>query len=156
MLDKANCFFKIRTHIGQDYLKLKSLSPATFHRTTKKELFKKNIRRLTQEDSGSEVLLPLLRIQENENDQSNISLLILTCFSLSDVHFREIEAYGMCQMFPHMLRRVIRKSDIPSIIMNKFLAVIVEICGRSEISSELLGELLILNAKLKLAVQISF
>jgi hypothetical protein len=137
MLEKANCFFGIRAHLEQDYLKMKSLSTSTFHRGTKKQLFKKNIKRVIQQDPGSEALMPLLYMQKDENIRLNV--FFLACFSLSDHHFRRIEDHGLNEKFPLLLRKVISINDISSSIMQRFVAIVRALCGTDETSKSILG-----------------
>lgn len=136
MLEKANCFLGIRTHLEQDYLKMKSLSATSFHRGTKKQLFKKNVIRSIQQDPGSETLMQLLYMQKDESN--DVDLFFLACFSLSDRHFRLIKDHGLNEKFPLLLRKVV-SINISSSIMQRFVAIVRDICGTDETSKIILG-----------------
>lgn len=137
MLKKANCLFRIRVHLEKDRQKLKLLSPSDFHRTTKKKLFKKNMTSLINQGIGSQTMKVFCDTQKDDNIR--VELLILVCFSLSDNDFRQIEDYGLVDGVSHLLRKMVDRNDVSTMMINTFAANVRPICGHHDTGKVLLG-----------------
>ncbi|OGE47631.1 hypothetical protein PENARI_c039G07396 [Penicillium arizonense] len=130
ILEKANCFSGLRAHLEQDNMKLKTFSASDFSRSTKRKLFNKNINRAARQCPGSQILIAFLDKENAEG--ARFDLFMLACFSLSEHHFQQIEKHGLSELFPHLLRRVIGRTDLTSALIDKMVTIIKETCGDDE------------------------
>ena len=137
MLQRANFFLGIRTHLQQEIPKLKFFTARAFHKSTKKKLFHNNIRRMTRQGTETQALMPLF--DKGPDRRARFDLFLLVCFSFSDNHFRQIEQHNLTEIFPHMLRRVIERIDISHEMMGLFAKIIRESCGNDEGSKCIVG-----------------
>lgn len=146
MIQKASCFLNIRTHLNQEITRLKSISPGAFQKSTKRKLFQSNLSRMIRKYRETQAL-PMTFLNKESDGESHggarFDLFILTCFGLLETHFQQIELHGLTETFPHMLRRVVGRIEIPPGTMGAFAKIIKELCGKDalkdEVSKRILG-----------------
>ena len=147
MIQKAGCFLNIRTHLNQEITRLKSISSGAFQKSTKKKLFQSNLSRMIRQDRETQAL-PMTFLDKESDGESHrgarFDLFILICFGLSETHFQQIELHGLTETFPHMLRRVVGRIEIPPGTMGAFAKIIKELCRKDEalkdeVSKRILG-----------------
>ena len=102
-LTAATAFSKIRERLEVDEQKLKSLRPSSFHKSTKKQLFKTSLERAATEKHESRVLLPLINDLSISPSQS-LYRLILVCYSFQQAQYDEVIKHGLENILPRLIQ----------------------------------------------------
>ncbi|EXM13998.1 hypothetical protein RAB80_018270 [Fusarium oxysporum f. sp. vasinfectum] len=129
-VNAANALLKIRKHVDQNKLTLKTFTKRQFSQRKQKDRFSDNVQKLVGESEESQVFLPLLKNSASNSDDS-INQLLLALYTFTDADFELIKQHGLTEIVSALLRKTCDCTVFPD-IRSEFIRIIKNVCGDEE------------------------
>ncbi|KJZ69834.1 hypothetical protein HIM_10787 [Hirsutella minnesotensis 3608] len=130
-LSAASTFSKIRQKLEIDAKKLQTLKPSTFHKSTKKKLFRTSMENAANAKLESRVLLPLIDDCTIPPAQA-LRQFILVCYSFQHTQYEEIVSNGLVDIFPRLMRGITIDVSMAPTMESIFNNIIRDVWNKAE------------------------